>query len=145
MASRIDDTEAGVLPLSGADSEGPDLSLLVSGLLSAEEREAEVRRVRSLRTWREKLVDGLRGAWHGPDPGPLTDEELRAVMQPRPEEDALPERVPPDDPARLAWEAELRSIGVRPAAIWNFPDREPLPRPSVWERVKLRFSRAGEP
>lgn len=85
-------------------------------------------------------MDGFRRAWYGPDPGPLTDEELRMIRRPRVEEDDLPERVSPDDPARLAWEAELRAIGVRPAKKWSFPQREPRRRPGVLERIRYRIS-----
>jgi hypothetical protein len=52
----------------------------------------------------------------------------------------LPERVPPDDPGRLAWEAELRAIGVRPAKKWSSPNREPRRRPSLWQRIRYRIS-----
>ncbi|HEX6038313.1 hypothetical protein [Longimicrobium sp.] len=112
------------------------------GLMSLEEREVHAREILARRTPREKIVDGLRRAWYGPDPEPLTDEEMRMIMRPRDDEDdGLPERVPPDDPERLAWEAELRAIGVRPARKWNFPVREPFRRPSLWERIKYRVSR----
>jgi hypothetical protein len=94
------------------------------------------------RSLRRVLADAIHRVWYGPPPENLTDEEMRWIMRPRDDEDdGLPERVPPDDPDRLAWEAELRAIGVTPAKKWNFPLREPLPRPTVWERVQERFRR----
>ncbi len=93
------------------------------------------------RTFRERIVDGLRRIWDGPPEEPLSEKELRMIMQPPDEEDDLPELVSADDPERLAWEAHLRSIGVRPATKWNFPVREPIRRPSRWEKFKYRVSR----
>lgn len=87
----------------------------------------------------EVLLAGLRRVWYGPPPEPLTDDELRFILRPVEEDDGAPERVPPDDPARLAWEAELRAIGVTPARKWNFPEREPIRRPGLWKRIKYRI------
>jgi hypothetical protein len=91
------------------------------------------------RTLREKLADGVRRAWYGPAPAPLTDEEMRMIMRPGAEDDDLPERVPPDDPVRLAFEADLRAMGVSPAKKWNFPERAPIRRPGLWKRIRYRI------
>lgn len=105
-----------------------------------EERALLKREFLARRTLRERLVDGFRRVWYGPDPEPLTNEEMRMIMCPREDEDDLPERVPPDDPGRLAWEAELRAMGVTPARKWSFAERTPRRRPSVWERIRYRIS-----
>jgi hypothetical protein len=70
---------------------------------------------------------------------PTDEEEARAWAEEREAEANLPERVSPDDPERLAWEAELRAIGVRPARVWNFPRRKPIRRPDWrdWLRARL--------
>lgn len=115
--------------------------ILSAGPMSREERDASMRELLGRRTLREKLVDGLRRAWYGPDPEPLTAEDMRMIMQVRGDDDELPERVPPDDPERLAFEAELRALGIRPAKKWNWPVREPIRRPTLWERIKYRVSR----
>jgi hypothetical protein len=83
-------------------------------------------------------VDAIRRVWDGPAPNPLTDEEMRMIMQPR-EDDGVPELVPPDDPERLAWEAELRARGYTPARVWNWPERTRIPKATVWERLKYRL------
>lgn len=136
-----DQTEPDVLP--GSRSRGTVPGLPNSwGLMRPEEREAHKREILARRTLGEKIVDGLRRAWYGPAPEPLTDEEMRMIMRPREDEDdGVPELVPPDDPERLAYEAELRAIGVRPAKKWNFPVREPIRRPTFWQRIKYRVSR----
>lgn len=86
-------------------------------------------------------MDGVRRVWYGPAPEPLTDEEMRLIMrQVKEEVENLPERVPPDDPGRLAWEAELRAIGVRPAKKWSYPNRAPRRRPGFWQRIRYRIS-----
>jgi hypothetical protein len=88
------------------------------------------------------VADAARRVWYGPPPENLTEEEMRWIMRPRDDEDdGPPERVPPDDPDRLAWEAELRALGIRPAKKWSFPNREPIPRPTVWARIQERFRR----
>lgn len=72
--------------------------------------------------------------------GLQTDEEVaREIAEERAAEACLPERVSPHDPGRLAWEAELRAIGVRPAKVWNFPIRKPIRRPDWrdWLRNRL--------
>ncbi|HEX2211571.1 MAG TPA: hypothetical protein VHG93_28045 [Longimicrobium sp.] len=91
-------------------------------------------------TLRYKLVRVPQRIGYGPDSGPLTDEEMRIIMSRQEKEDDLPDLVPPDDPCRLAWEAELRAIGVRPAVKWRFPDREPVRRAGLWQRIKYRIS-----
>jgi hypothetical protein len=90
-------------------------------------------------TFRERIVSGLRRVWDGPPERPLTQEEMDRIMRPR-ESDYLPEIVPPDDPERLAWEAYLRSIGVRPATRWSAPIRTPVRRPTFWSKLKYRIS-----
>jgi hypothetical protein len=83
-----------------------------------------------LRTdWRHRVLSRILGL--------PTDEEVeRQIAEERAAEANLPERVPPDDPERLAWEAELRAIGVTPAKIWNFPIRKPIRRPDWRDRVR---------
>lgn len=69
-----------------------------------------------------------------------TDEEVaRQMAEERAAEARLPERVLPYDPARLAWEAELRAIGVTPAKVWNFPARQPIRRPDWRDWVRNRL------
>lgn len=69
-----------------------------------------------------------------------TDEEVaREIAAEREAEANLPERVPPDDPERLAWEAELRAIGVTPAKVWNFPHRKPLRKPDWRDWIRNRL------
>jgi hypothetical protein len=69
-----------------------------------------------------------------------TDEEVRReIAAERAAEANLPELVPPDDPGRLAWEAELRLIGVRPAKVWNYPIRTPIRRPDWRDWVRNRL------
>jgi hypothetical protein len=141
MVSRADQRESDLLPL-GPSGEGMDAGaeLRRGSLAPAEGWDWPVLPRVDRRTFREKVVDALRRAWEGPPPEPLTDEEWRMIMRPRPEDD-VPDRVPRDDPARLAWEAELRSMGIRPAKNWTFPDRKPRRRPSLWERLRYRASR----
>lgn len=135
-----DQTEADLLMEERAHVTAPGRAL--RGLMSPDEREAHRREILARRTLREKVVDGLRRAWYGPEPEPLTDEEMRMIMGPRDDEDdGLPELVAPDAPERLAWEAELRAIGVRPAKKWNFPIREPIRRPNLLKRLAYRVSR----
>jgi hypothetical protein len=94
------------------------------------------------RTLRRVLADAVRRVWYGPPPENLTIDELKWIMRPRDDEDdGLPERVPPDDPHRLAWEAELRAAGITPAKKWSFPDHTPRPRFTFRERIQERFRR----
>jgi hypothetical protein len=144
MAVRIEDDEPAVLKRE--HSQEPALATVVRppALLVAQEAEwlAHLDQLPPYRrTFRERIVEGLRRVWDGPPEEPLTEEELRMIMQPPEEEEDLPELVSPADPERLAWEAHLRSIGVRPATKWNFPIREPIRRPSFWEKFRYRVSR----
>jgi hypothetical protein len=85
------------------------------------------------RSWRYRLLTVLLRL-------PTDKQEEEAAAERAAEREAekyLPERVPPDDPERLAFEAELRAIGVRPAKVWNFPIRKPIRR-SDW-RDWLRY------
>jgi hypothetical protein len=94
------------------------------------------------RSFGRVLSDALHRVWYGPPPEDLSAEEVRWIMRSRDEEDdGLPERVAPDDPDRLAWEAELRAIGIRPAKKWSFPARAPRPRLTLWERLQERVRR----
>jgi hypothetical protein len=69
--------------------------------------------------------------------GLQTDEEvMREIAEERAAEACLPERVPPDDPERLAWEADLRAKGYTPAKVWNFPIRKPIRRPDWRDRLR---------
>lgn len=137
----IDHLEPDVLLAPGSEEIEREADVATYYIGSDEYRASLRREVRGRRTLWEKLVDGVRRAWHGPDPEPLTDDELRMIMRRAEEEfENLPERVPPDDPGRLAWEAELRAIGVRPAKKWSFPDREPRRRSGWWQRIKYRIS-----
>lgn len=139
--SRIEDNEPAVLPREASR----DLPKSVEMPPALAAREAEwlafldqlpPRR----RRFREIVGDGLRRVWDGPPEEPLTDEEVRSIMQP--EEEELPELVPPDDPERLAWEAHLRSLGIRPATRWGPRSRKPpLRRPTLWQKIKYRVSR----
>lgn len=84
------------------------------------------------RDWRHRVLSRLLGL--------PTDEEVeRQIAEDRAAEANLPERVPPDDPERLAWEAELRAKGYTPAKIWNFPIRKPMRKPDWrdWIRNQL--------
>lgn len=66
-----------------------------------------------------------------------TDEEARREIAAEREAEAnLPETVPPDDPDRLAWEAELRAKGYTPAKVWNFPIRKPIRIPGWRDRLR---------
>ncbi len=136
----IDETHPAVLLVPDRDEMEPDVNVPSYDVGTPEDRELFRRQFLARRTLREKLVDGVRRVWYGPDPGPLTDEEMRTIMRPLEDADDLPERVPPDDPGRLAWEAELRAMGVTPAKKWSFPDREPVRRSGVWTRIKYRIS-----
>jgi hypothetical protein len=146
MVTRIDETTDGwdPVPPGHADRAAFEARMRELGVRPATRWEPRPDRTTFKRprrpTLRARLLDGLRRALHGPAPAPLTDEELRLVMRPREDDDELPERVPPNDPARLAWEAELRATGVRPARKWNFPDREPRRRPGIWARLRYRIS-----
>ena len=144
MAVRIEDNEAAVLSREHPQDPAPATAVGLPAALAARQAEwlAHLDHLPPYRrTFRERVVAGLRRVWDGPPDEPLTEEEMRMIMRPTAEEDDLPELVPPDDPERLAWEAHLRSIGVRPAAKWNFPIREPIRRPSRWEKFKYRVSR----
>lgn len=137
----IDHLEPDVLLASGSAEIEREVNMAACHIGTDEYRESLRRQVRAQRTLWEKLVDGVRRVWYGPHPEPLTDDEMRMIMR-RVEEEVenLPERVPPDDPGRLAWEAELRAIGVRPARKWSFPNREPGRRPGLWQRIRYRIS-----
>jgi hypothetical protein len=106
---------------------------------SPEYRESLRREYLGRRTLAEKLRDAFRRAWYGPDPGPLTDAEMAMIMR-AVEADDAPELVPPDDPARLAWEAELRAMGVTPARRWGPPTGKPARKSGLWARIKYRIS-----
>jgi hypothetical protein len=94
------------------------------------------------RPFRRVVSDALHRVWYRPPPEDLTEEEMRWIMRSRDDEDdSVPERVPPDNPDRLAWEAELRALGIRPAKKWSFPNRPPLPKITFWTRLQERFRR----
>jgi hypothetical protein len=87
------------------------------------------------RSWRYRLLTTLLRL-------PTDEDEAAAAAEravAREAEKYLPERVPPDDPERLAFEAELRAMGIRPARVWNFPIRKPIRRPDWrdWLRYHL--------
>jgi hypothetical protein len=84
------------------------------------------------RDWRHRTLSRLLGL-------PTDEEVRREIAEERAAEVNLPERVPPDDPERLAWEAELQAIGVQPAKIWNFPVRKPLRKPDWRDWVRNRL------
>src|SRR4028119_320963 len=131
----IDHLEPDLLLASGSEEIEQEVNVATFYIGTEEYRASLARRARARRTLWERLVDGFRRAWNGPDPGPLTDEEMRLIMRGVEEEvDHLPERGPPDDPGRLALEAELRAMGVRPAKKWSFPHRQPRRRPGLWQR-----------
>lgn len=137
----VDETHPDVLLASTPGEVEQDAGVPSCYVGTQEDRELLRRQFLARRTLWEKVVDGFRRVWDGPDPGPLTDDEMRMIMRRAEDEfDKLPERVPPDDPGRLAWEAELRAMGVRPAKKWNFPDRKPRRRPGLWDRIKYRIS-----
>jgi hypothetical protein len=87
------------------------------------------------RGWRYRLLTALLRL--------PSDEQAAAAAAERAAtreaEKYLPERVPPNDPERLAFEAELRARGIRPAKVWNFPNRKPIRRPDWrdWLRYHL--------
>ncbi|HEX8391822.1 MAG TPA: hypothetical protein VF665_05620 [Longimicrobium sp.] len=66
-----------------------------------------------------------------------TEEEVEAQMLAEAEaERNLPETVPPDDPWRMEIEAWVRSIGGRPATVWNWPERTPIRLPDWRDRLR---------
>lgn len=137
----IGETHPDLLLAPNPEERERDVNVTSYHVGTPEERALLRRQFLARRTLREKLVAGFRRVWDGPDPEPLTGEEMRMIKRRAAEEvDNLPERVPPDDPARLAWEAELRAMGVRPAKKWSFPNREPRRRPNIWQRIKYRIS-----
>lgn len=141
MTTWTEDKGPAVLP--PLPEEGPPPRAELPAVLAAQEAEWLAyldSRPPYRRTFREWVVAGLRRAWDGPPEPPLTDEEMERIMQPR-EDDWLPEIVPPDDPERLAWEAHLRSIGVRPAKKWSTRIRKPVRRPTFWSKLRYRISR----
>ena len=135
----VDQAEPELLPEVGSPEIEPYTSVRSCLIGTAEYREGLRREFLARRTFREKLVDGLRRAWYGPPPAPLTEEDWRMITRPV-DDDDLPELVPPDDPHRLAYEAELRALGIRPAKKWNFPKRVPIRKPGLWERIRYRVS-----
>jgi hypothetical protein len=144
MAVRIEEDETAVLSQEHPQEPTPVTVVRPPALLAA--RNAEwLAHLDGLppyrRTFREMVADSLHRIRYGSPEEPLTEEEMRMITRPPEKEDDLPELVPPDDPERLAWEAHLRSIGVQPATKWNFPIREPIRRPSLWEKLKYRVSR----
>ena len=87
------------------------------------------------RSWRWRVLTTLLRL-------PTDEQEAAAAAAEAAEREAekyLPETVPPDDPERLAFEAELRAAGITPAAVWNFPKRKPIRRPDWrdWLRYHL--------
>lgn len=69
-----------------------------------------------------------------------TDEEVEAERAAEREaERNLPERVAPDDPWRLALEARMRAVGIRPAQVWNWPVRTPVRKPGWREWLRSRL------
>lgn len=137
----VDHLEPDVILAPGSEEIEREVNVATYYIGSDEYRESLRHQVRARRTLWEKLIDGLRRAWHGPAPEPLTDDEIRMITRQVEEEvENLPERVPPDDPGRLAWEAELRAIGVRPAKKWSYPTRAPRRRPGLWQRIRYRIS-----
>ncbi|NNC27864.1 hypothetical protein [Longimicrobium terrae] len=72
--------------------------------------------------------------------GLQSDEEVEAErIAEREAERSLPEWVAPDDPWRLALEARMRAVGIRPATVWNWPVRKPIRKPDWrdWLRNRL--------
>jgi hypothetical protein len=142
MRSRVENDELMVLPGSTSQEPAPDTAAGPPAVLVAACAVRLGHLPEPRRTLWETIADAARRVRYGPPEDPLTDEEVEMILRRAKEEsDALPELVPPDDPERLAWEAHLRSIGVRPAAKWAVPARKPLRRPSLWERIKYRVSR----
>ena len=135
----VGQTESDTLLPSASEPVEPDVNASAYYIGSAEYRESLRREYLSRRTLAEKLRDALRRAWYGPDPGPLTNAEMAMIMR-RVEEDDRPELVPPDDPDRLAWEAELRAMGVTPARKWCASAGTPVRRPGLWAKIKYRIS-----
>ena len=98
----------------------------------------------SMPRWEAETLAGIRTDWRHRVLSRLlrlpTDEEVEREIAAELEAEAnLPERVPPDNPERLAWEAELRAIGVTPAKVWNFPDRKPLRKPDWRDWIRNRL------
>jgi len=98
----------------------------------------------ALRGWEREPRPDLQTGWRHRTLSRLlglpTDEEVeRERANERAAEADLPERVAPDDPERLAFEAELRAIGVTPARVWNFPVRKPVRRPDWRDWVRNRL------
>ncbi|HEX8391824.1 MAG TPA: hypothetical protein VF665_05630 [Longimicrobium sp.] len=80
-------------------------------------------------SWRHRVLSRLLGL--------QTDREVEMELEEQLAAEAdLPERVDRNDPQRLALEARLRSLGHRPAAVWNFPVRQPIRKPDWRDRLR---------
>jgi hypothetical protein len=142
MASRIENDQPAVLPRDVSPEPAPGTVAGPPAALAARYAEWLEQLPDPRPTLWERIVDAVRRVRYGPPEEPLTEEEMERIMRPREDEDdGLPELVPPDDPERLAWEAHLRSIGVRPAKKWNFPIREPIRKPGAWDKIRHRLGR----
>lgn len=87
------------------------------------------------RSWRYRLLTAILRL-------PTDEEEAAAAAADAADREAeknLPERLPPDHPERLAFEAELRAMGITPAKVWNFPTRRRIRRPDWRERLRDRL------
>lgn len=90
---------------------------------------------REKRSWRYRLLTALLRL-------PTDEEEEAAAGRDAAEREAeryLPERLPPDHPERLAFEAELRALGLTPAKVWNFPRRSRVRRPDWRDRLRYHL------
>lgn len=90
---------------------------------------------RERRSWRYRLLTTLLRL-------PTDEQEEAAAAADAAEREAekyLPERLAPDHPERLAFEAELRAMGLTPAKVWNFPRRKPIRRPDWRDWVRYRL------
>lgn len=135
----VDQARADTLRPPSPEAIVRDVNVPAHEIGSAEYRESLRREYLSRRPLAQKIRDAFRRVWYGPDPGPLTDAEMAMIMC-RLGEDDRPELVPPDDPDRLAWEVELRVIGVTPAKRWSAPAGKPVRKSGFWGRIKYRIS-----
>ena len=53
--------------------------------------------------------------------------------------DELSPDMPPDHPVRMAWEAQLRAAGVRPARSWDWTPPPRVRKPGLLAKIRYRL------